>query len=141
MSDERMTSTGHTVSDAPWLDLHFQTTRAEYEDALRFVGIEPGLTVLDAGFGSGGYVPLLCELVGSIGRVAALDLAPENVAQVGQFVSMGLRYQTGFAAEDDIPLTDCEALRSAAADPDRLLDNPDFYLREAFVVTVGRVLA
>jgi arsenite methyltransferase len=49
MSDARMTSTGHVGSDAPWLDAHFEAARAEYEDALRFVGIEPGWTVLDAG--------------------------------------------------------------------------------------------
>jgi hypothetical protein len=43
------------MSDAPWLDLHFRTARAEYEEALRFVGIESGWTVLDAACGSGGY--------------------------------------------------------------------------------------
>ncbi len=68
MSDARMTSTGYAVSDAPWLNLHFRTCRAEYEDALRFIGIEPGWAVLDAGCGSGGYIPLLCELVGPQGR-------------------------------------------------------------------------
>ncbi|WP_162815705.1 class I SAM-dependent methyltransferase [Microvirga aerophila] len=89
MSDARMTSTGHAVSDAPWLDLHFQIARAEYEEALRFVGIEPGWNVLDAGCGSGGYIPLLCELVGPAGQVAALDLAPENVTQVERIIQDG----------------------------------------------------
>jgi arsenite methyltransferase len=89
VSDTRMTSTGHAVSDAPWLDLHFQVARAEYEEALRWVGIQHGWAVLDAGCGSGGYVPLLCELVGSSGQLTALDLAPENVAQVEQLVRKG----------------------------------------------------
>jgi arsenite methyltransferase len=89
MSDTGMTSTGHAVSDAPWLDLHFQVARAEYEEALRFVGIKPGWTVLDAGCGSGGYVPLLGELVGPTGQVAALDLAPENVTQVERIIQDG----------------------------------------------------
>jgi arsenite methyltransferase len=89
MSDARMTSTGHAVSDAPWLDLHFQVARAEYEEAIRFIGIEPAWSVLDAGCGSGGYIPLLCELVGSMGRIAALDLAPENVTQVERLVQDG----------------------------------------------------
>ena len=84
-----MTSTGHAASDAPWLDAHFESARAEYEEALRFVGIKPGWTVLDAGCGSGGYVPLICELVGSTGRVTALDLAPENIAQVERLVQRG----------------------------------------------------
>jgi hypothetical protein len=39
MSDARMTSTGHAGSAAPWLDAHFESARAEYEEALRFVGI------------------------------------------------------------------------------------------------------
>ena len=86
MSGAWSTSTGHMASDAPWLDAHFEAARAEYEEALRFVGIKPGWMVLDAGCGSGGYVPLICELVGSTGRVTALDLAPENVAQVEQLV-------------------------------------------------------
>ncbi|WP_262272414.1 class I SAM-dependent methyltransferase [Microvirga yunnanensis] len=279
MSDTRMTSTGHAVSDAPWLDLHFWTARAEYEEALRFVGIEPAWTVLDAGCGSGGYVPLLCELVGSEGQVAALDLAPENVAHVErlvheghcaasldlrvgsvldlpfadatfdcvwcanvaqylaetefahamaefrrvtkpgglvavkdtdgtllqllpldpeiwarhvalrrakaaetgilgswcgsslarffrqagltdivrrswlverwapvppyarQFHAMGLRYHAKLAAENGLSPSDCAALAAAAADPDRLLDDPDFCFREVFVVTMGQVPA
>jgi arsenite methyltransferase len=89
MSDARMTSTGHAGSDAPWLDAHFESARAEYEEALRFVGIAPGSTVLDAGCGAGGYVPLICELVGARGQVTALDLAPENVAQVKHLVREG----------------------------------------------------
>jgi arsenite methyltransferase len=279
MSDARMTSTGHAGSDAPWLDAHFESARAEYEEALRFVGIAPGSTVLDAGCGAGGYVPLICELVGARGQVTALDLAPENVAHVErliqegrcaapvdvrvgsvldlpfadatfdgvwcanvaqylteaeftrvmgefrrvtkpgglvavkdsdgtllqvlpldpgifarlvaarrakaagtgllgswcgpslarffrqagltdvvrkgwlverwappssatrQFVAMGLRYGAGLAAELDVPPADREALRAAAADADRVLDDPDFCSREAFVVTVGRVPA
>jgi ubiquinone/menaquinone biosynthesis C-methylase UbiE len=264
------------ASDAPWLDQHFESARAEYEESLRFVGIKPGWTVLDAGCGSGGYVPLICDHVGSRGRVAALDLAPENVNQVmrlvqnercaapvdahvgsvlelpfadatfdcvwcanvaayltkpefarvmgefrrvtkpggivavkdldvtllqilpldpailarlaaarrakaavtgvlgawcgpslapffrqvgledmvrrswlverwarpqsptRQFASMLLRFMAGLAAEHDVPPADREALNAAAADPDCLLDDPDFCLREAFVVTLGR---
>jgi len=89
MSETGITSTGHAVSDAPWLDVHFESARAEYEEALRFVGIEPGWTVLDAGCGSGGYVPLICKDVGSTGRVAALDLAPENIAHVERLLRDG----------------------------------------------------
>ena len=59
MSEMAMTSTGHALGDASWLDAHFESARAEYEDAVRFVGILPGWTVLDAGCGSGGYVPLI----------------------------------------------------------------------------------
>jgi SAM-dependent methyltransferase len=47
---------------------------------LRSVGLRPGWRVLDAGCGSGSYVPLIAEAVGPAGAIDALDLAPENVA-------------------------------------------------------------
>ena len=76
------TSTGQAFSGADWLDLHFEACRPEYEEMLRFVGVPRGARALDAGSGSGGYLPLLSELVGDGGSVHALDLAPENVALV-----------------------------------------------------------
>jgi arsenite methyltransferase len=82
MSVSPLTSTGHALSDAAWLDDHFESARTEYEECLRSVGIKPGWMVLDAGCGSGGFLPLLHELVGANGSVTALDLAPENVARV-----------------------------------------------------------
>ncbi len=62
--------------------MHFTWMRPEYESMLRWVGIQPGWRVLDAACGPGSFVPLLCELVGSNGRVDAIDLAPENIATV-----------------------------------------------------------
>jgi arsenite methyltransferase len=66
--------------------------------------------------------------------------APPSLA-TRQFVAMGLRYGAGLAAELDVPPADLEALQAAAADPARVLDDPDFCSREAFVVTIGRVPA
>jgi arsenite methyltransferase len=83
------TSTGHALSDASWLDVHYQSARAEYEQALRWVGIEPGWSVLDAGCGGGGFLPLMSELVGAGGHVTAMDLAPENVTHVEALVRDG----------------------------------------------------
>ena len=74
------TSTGHEASNAGWLDLHFESSRPEYEAALREVGMEQGWRVLDAGCGSGGFLPAIAELVGEGGSLSAIDLAPENVA-------------------------------------------------------------
>ena len=85
----KATSTGHAQAGTDWLDVHFQAARAEYEDALRDVGVQPGWHVLDAGCGGGGFLPLLCQLVGSQGAVVALDLAPENVAHVEALVRGG----------------------------------------------------
>lgn len=75
-------STGQALTGAGWLDTHFEACRPEYEAMLSSVGIEPGWRVLDAGCGSGSYLPLLAELVGRRGCVAAVDLASDNVAFV-----------------------------------------------------------
>jgi ubiquinone/menaquinone biosynthesis C-methylase UbiE len=75
-------STGQGLSASGWLDVHFEADRPEYEAMLRSVPIEPGWHVLDAGCGGGNFLPLLAEMVGPAGRLAALDLAPDNVAIV-----------------------------------------------------------
>lgn len=89
MTSTRPTSTGHNLSEASWLDTHFQSAQSEYEDGLRFVGLRPGWKVLDAGCGGGGFLPLMSELVGPNGAITALDLAPENVARVDDLVRDG----------------------------------------------------
>ena len=83
------TSTGHALSGADWLDAHFESARAEYEDGLRFVGIQPGWKVLDAGCGGGGFLPLMVQLAGSTGAVDALDLAPENIDRINAMIGAG----------------------------------------------------
>jgi ubiquinone/menaquinone biosynthesis C-methylase UbiE len=80
-------STGQQYTDAAWLDVHFEADRPEYEAQLRAVGIQPGWHVLDAACGSGSFLPLLADLVGAGGRLAALDLAPDNVAVVERRVT------------------------------------------------------
>ena len=77
-------STGQVLAGADWLDAHFEACRPEYEAMLRWVGIEPGWRVLDGACGVGSFLPLLAELVGPSGEVAALDLAPENIVVVQQ---------------------------------------------------------
>lgn len=75
-------STGQANTGAAWLDAHFEANRAEYEMQVRAVGIQPGWRILDAGCGSGSFLPWLADLVGSTGHIAALDLAPDNIAVV-----------------------------------------------------------
>lgn len=41
-------STGQLMTDADWLDAHFEACRPEYEALLRSVGIRPGWQALDA---------------------------------------------------------------------------------------------
>ena len=54
----KATSTGHAQAGTDWLDAHFQAARAEYEDALCYVGVQPGWRVLDAGCGGGAQLPI-----------------------------------------------------------------------------------
>ena len=77
--DEHTTSTGHRLSDAGFLDLHFEIQRQEYEQLVQDTGFEPGWHVLDAGCGAGSFLPLIADQVGPNGKLTAMDLAPENV--------------------------------------------------------------
>lgn len=79
MPEQTTTSTGHYLADVTHLDNHYRVARPEYEDTLRNVGIKSGWRVLDAGCGGGSFLPLMVELVGSQGKVVAIDLAPENI--------------------------------------------------------------
>jgi arsenite methyltransferase len=89
MHETKLTSTGHALADTAWLDHHFEAARPEYEESLRYVGIRPGWSVLDAGCGGGNFLPLITELVGKRGAVFALDLASENIARVDSLVRDG----------------------------------------------------
>ena len=81
-SGEHGSSTGHALADAAWLDVHFEACRSEYEAAARSVGFQPAWHILDAGTGSGSFLPVLGQIVGSAGQITALDLAPENIATI-----------------------------------------------------------
>lgn len=85
--EPHVSSTGQAMASADWIDGHYAVCRSEYEVMLRSVGLQPGWCVLDAGSGSGSFLPLLAELVGAGGDVAALDLAPENVAAIAARVA------------------------------------------------------
>jgi len=89
MASADVTSTGHDLSAAQWLDTHFESARPEYESSLRQVGVKKGAAMLDAGCGNGGFLPILSELVGQEGSVAALDLAPENIAFIESNIRSG----------------------------------------------------
>ncbi|MEV0319423.1 class I SAM-dependent methyltransferase [Streptomyces sp. NPDC050658] len=67
--------THHTIVDA-----HFRACERPYLDLLDQAGLRPGQRVLDAGCGSGDFLPHIASLVGATGSVTAVDLAPENTA-------------------------------------------------------------
>jgi SAM-dependent methyltransferase len=60
--------------------VHFEACRDEYEAMLQSVGFKAGARLLDAGCGSGSYLSLIADQVAPDGRVAGIDIAPENVA-------------------------------------------------------------
>ncbi|GAB1515163.1 class I SAM-dependent methyltransferase [Actinophytocola sp. KF-1] len=73
-------STGLGFTAASIVDAHFAACRPTYLDLLGRVGIRPGWRVLDAGCGSGAFLPHLAALVGPGGALTAVDLAEENAA-------------------------------------------------------------
>ena len=79
---DNASSTGQVGTAACFLDAHFEACRDAYETMLRSVGLEAGWHVLDAGCGAGSFLPLIAELVGPGGRLAALDWAADNIAAV-----------------------------------------------------------
>jgi arsenite methyltransferase len=102
-------STGQTGTASGFLDTHFEACRPEYEAMLRSVGLQPGWRVLDAACGGGGYLPLIAELVGQTGSIAAFDLAPDNVAHVDGAVAAWTNtcpVETRVAALTSLPYAD-----------------------------------
>ena len=75
-------STGQTMTAAPYIDAHFESCKPEYEAQLRSAGFERGWHVLDAGAGTGGFLPWIADIVGDTGQITALDLAQENVEEI-----------------------------------------------------------
>lgn len=84
---EKTVSTGHMLADIGRLQLHYRAKQAEYEATLRSVGVRQGWRVLDAGCGIGSFLPLMAELVGKDGFIAAMDLAPENIEYVEYLIA------------------------------------------------------
>ncbi|MCB0097929.1 MAG: class I SAM-dependent methyltransferase [Caldilineaceae bacterium] len=74
------TSEGHRFSDEEHLDGHFSIAYNAYESLLRAVQIQAGWHILDAGCGTGAFLPLISELVGARGQISAVDVDAENVA-------------------------------------------------------------
>ena len=75
-------STGQVLTGSEHLDRHFLACQPEYEAMLKSVGLKAGWHVLDAGCGSGSFLPLMSQLLGASGQIQAIDLAPDNVALV-----------------------------------------------------------
>ena len=79
-------SAGSVGSDHRHLDSHYLLAKAEYESCIASVGIQPGWRVLDAGCGTGTFLPYIADLVGPTGTVVALDHAAESIDHVRAWV-------------------------------------------------------
>ncbi|MFG2592607.1 class I SAM-dependent methyltransferase [Streptomyces sp. NPDC048438] len=72
------TSTGLGFTHEDIVDAHFDACAGAYRATLEAAGIRAGWRVLDAGCGTGAFLPWLADAVGPQGQVSALDLAEEN---------------------------------------------------------------
>jgi ubiquinone/menaquinone biosynthesis C-methylase UbiE len=77
--------------DKPMSDSHFKSMALMYrfrdffqprKNILKEVDIQPGLNILDFGCGPGSYSVVASEIVGTTGRVYALDIQPLAVQRV-----------------------------------------------------------
>jgi ubiquinone/menaquinone biosynthesis C-methylase UbiE len=82
------TASNHVLSDAGWLDLHFEACRPEYELMLAAASFRPGARVLDAGCGNGAYVPLIQAYTGANGSVVAMDFDVANAVLTGRLMNV-----------------------------------------------------
>ena len=57
---ETTSSRGHHGSATQWLDTHIQAAQPEYLKILNASGMQPGWQILDAGTGSGSFLPFIC---------------------------------------------------------------------------------
>ncbi|MDQ3541009.1 MAG: methyltransferase domain-containing protein [Chloroflexota bacterium] len=102
-------STGQVFAAIDWLDAHFEMARPEYEAIVQSVGLQPGWRVLDAGCGTGGFLPLLAELVGSSGALVALDIEPESITAIQERLdgwALPCHVETRVGGLDALPYSD-----------------------------------
>ena len=73
---------GTAMSEASYLDTHYEAAKEAYEESARYVGFQKGWSILDAGAGGGSFIPLISDMLGANGKITALDLDAENVATI-----------------------------------------------------------
>jgi arsenite methyltransferase len=80
----QVSSAGHVLSAPDWLDVHLEAALGAYERMLDAAGFKDGDLVLDAGCGSGSYLPFIRSRVGTAGPIFAVDFAGDNIEAVAQ---------------------------------------------------------
>jgi ubiquinone/menaquinone biosynthesis C-methylase UbiE len=84
MNELKESSQGQALSEGDYLDTHYMAAQESYEAMMKAADFQPGWRVLDAGAGSGSFLPLLSHILAPNGLIHAIDLAPENVAMIQQ---------------------------------------------------------
>jgi len=138
--------------DEPMTEFHFKLMALTYrlrdlfsprKNILKEAGIKPGLRVLDYGCGPGSYIMTLAELLGTTGRIYALDIHPLAVQAV-----QGIARKHNLTNVETI-LSDCDTgLPDASIDAVLLydtlhtLDDPITVLKELHrVLKPGAILS
>lgn len=89
---------------ASWLERAERESEERPSRAIRELQLQPGMTVVDFGAGSGYYTERLAKAVGPSGKVIAVDLQPEMLEMLG-------------ARAKKRGLTNVELVRSTEDDP------------------------
>lgn len=100
-------STGHRLSNSAFIEAHYAVCRESYEAMLRSVNLQPGWHVLDAGCGSGSFLPLIGALVGPNGKISAFDIDPENIELVNKVAQdLDVPVESQIGSLTDLPYAD-----------------------------------
>lgn len=100
---------GNALSEANYLDTHYEAAKEAYEASVRYVGFQKGWSILDAGAGGGSFIPIISELLGTDGKITALDLDAENIATIKRRQAAGefdCPVETYVGGVTDLPFDD-----------------------------------
>lgn len=104
------------TASIPYLPLVHGTTEGEVDRLVAWLRIEPGAHVADLGAGDGPYAIALARRVGPQGRVYAIEISPQRLAEIRQAVTdAGLANVTvidGAVSSTGLPAGCCDALFS-----------------------------
>jgi ubiquinone/menaquinone biosynthesis C-methylase UbiE len=106
-TQQHYSAAGQRLANASFVDAHYAVCRTMYESMMRAVGIQKGWHVLDAGCGSGSFLPLLSELVGPAGKITAVDLDATNIERANLIASgLTTRIETHIGNLTELPFAD-----------------------------------
>lgn len=94
----KSSSIGHFLTECSYLDSHYNAAKLQYDKIIRFSGFQKGWTVLDAGSGSGSFIPILSKILGEDGSIYAIDIAPENIDYIKNRIDK-IRFESKIFAE------------------------------------------